>query len=257
MSTCSIRRIMGALQPPAYHGIATVALDHRRVRAAIDDLAARNAVARWYRMRRSAASTMSASTPAAGRTAATLMDASCPARAIGVMLIIIAATMPNAVRIPSDPLERYPDLTIPALEGATRMHRKLTAELLERHSTCSVSTMPAPARHRRGVGASGKARDIVWIAHELTHHSRRFLLHGMIDAIINQTGHEFAPRRGSARALLGRADRSRSGAYPHRPLSPGQSAVAIDGFRLNHVTRRPDRRIHNVIEPTLFEARLR
>ena len=44
MSTCSIpRRSRGALEsiPPSYHGVATVALDHPRVRAAIDDLAAR------------------------------------------------------------------------------------------------------------------------------------------------------------------------------------------------------------------------
>ncbi len=44
MSTCSIRtRWPAALEQlsPAYHGVATVALDHARVRAAIDDLAAR------------------------------------------------------------------------------------------------------------------------------------------------------------------------------------------------------------------------
>ena len=47
----------------------------------------------------------------------------------------------------------------------------------------------------RGIAAAldeaNRARDIVWIAHELTVHTRGFLLRGVIDAIINQDpGHE-------------------------------------------------------------------
>ena len=50
--------------------------------------------------------------------------------------------------------------------------------------------------------ASGRSLDIVWIAHELTGDTRRFLLGGIADAVINQDpGHE---ARSAARVLLAR-----------------------------------------------------
>ena len=79
MSTCSIRtRSRGALEsiPPSYHGVATIALDHPRVRAAIDDLAARGVAV--VTLVSDAPSSrrlhyVGIDNPAAGRTAATLM----------------------------------------------------------------------------------------------------------------------------------------------------------------------------------------
>ena len=47
---------------------------------------------------------------------------------------------------------------------------------------------------------SGKADQVVWIGHELTPHTRRFLFQGTMDAVINQdSGHEV---RSAARLLL-------------------------------------------------------
>ena len=61
---------------------------------------------------------------------------------------------------------------------------------------------------------------MVWIAHELTQHTRRFLVRGTLDAIINQDpGHE---ARSAARVLLAHC----SG----EPISPDQERIRIDIF---------------------------
>jgi hypothetical protein len=68
--------------------------------------------------------------------------------------------------------------------------------------------------------ASGRAREVVWIAHELTLHTRWFLVRGTLDAIINQDpGHE---ARSAARTLLAHC----SG----EPISPDQERIRIDIF---------------------------
>ena len=68
--------------------------------------------------------------------------------------------------------------------------------------------------------ASGRAHDIIWIAHELTVHTRDLVLRGVIDAIINQDpGHE---ARSAARVLLA-----------HRwgdPVMADQERINIDIF---------------------------
>lgn len=206
--------LAGALEalPPAYHGVATVALDHPRVRAAIDDLVARR-VAVVTLVSDSPSSRrmhyVGIDNPAAGRTAATLMGRFLAGRKGSVA--VIAGSL--ALR---DHAERqfgfhqilsseYPDLTaLPALVGRddSGRTRTLTAELLKRHP--DLLGIYSAGAGNRGIAAAleeaGRARDIVWIAHELTHHTRRFLLHGTIDAIINQDpGHE---ARSAARILL-------------------------------------------------------
>jgi LacI family transcriptional regulator len=70
--------LAGALEElsPAYHGVAVIALDHPRVRAAIDDLAARGvAVVTLVSDAPSARRLhyVGIDNPAAGRTASTLM----------------------------------------------------------------------------------------------------------------------------------------------------------------------------------------
>ena len=71
-----------------------------------------------------------------------------------------------------------------------------------------------------GLGASGRAGDIVWIAHELPADARRFLLSGTIDVIINQDpGHE---ARSAARVLLAHC--------LGEPIIPDQERIRIEIF---------------------------
>jgi LacI family transcriptional regulator len=206
--------LAGALEQisSSYHGVATIALDHPRVRAAIDDLAARDIpvvtlVSDAPSSRR--IHYVGIDNPAAGRTAATLMGRFLHGRkgAVGV----IAGSL--ALR---DHAERqfgfhqiisgeYPNLVaLPALEGRddSTYTRTLAARLLaQRPDLVGIYSVGAG---NRGIAAaleqSGRARDVVWIAHELTVHTRSFLLRGVIDAIINQdAGHE---ARSAARVLL-------------------------------------------------------
>ena len=73
--------------------------------------------------------------------------------------------------------------------------------------------------------ASGRAKDVVFIAHELTPMSRRHLMRGTIDAIINQdAGHE---ARSAARLLVA----EREGLA----IDPGQERIRIDIFVRDNV----------------------
>ena len=73
--------------------------------------------------------------------------------------------------------------------------------------------------------ASGRARDIVLVAHDLTTFNRKHLIRGTIDAIINQDpGHE---ARSATRLLL--AEREGS------PFHPGQERIRIDIFLRENV----------------------
>jgi LacI family transcriptional regulator len=71
-----------------------------------------------------------------------------------------------------------------------------------------------------GLEASGRAKDIVFVAHEITEGSRRALIRSTIDAIINQdAGHEV---RSAVRVLIAHAD--------HTPLVEAQERIRIDIF---------------------------
>ena len=72
---------------------------------------------------------------------------------------------------------------------------------------------------------SGRTRDIVFIAHELTAFSRRHLIRGPIDAIINQDPGHMA--RSAARILLA----MREG----MEIVPGQERIKIDIFIRDNV----------------------
>jgi LacI family transcriptional regulator len=148
--------LAGALEQlsPAYHGVATVALDHPRVRAAIDDLVARNVSVVTLVSDAPSSRRMhyvGIDNPAAGRTAATLMGrflSGCKGP-VGV----IAGSL--SLR---DHAERqfgfhqilsseYPDLTaLPALEGRddNERTRGLTAKLLKRHPDLLGTTAASP-----------------------------------------------------------------------------------------------------------------
>jgi LacI family transcriptional regulator len=71
-----------------------------------------------------------------------------------------------------------------------------------------------------GLEASPRAKDIVFIAHEVTEGSRRALIRGTIDVIINQdAGHEV---RSAVRVLLSKVDNA--------PLIEAQERIRIDIF---------------------------
>ena len=68
--------------------------------------------------------------------------------------------------------------------------------------------------------AGGRARDVVFIAHELTDFSRSYLMHCTMAAIINQDpGHE---ARSAARILLARCT--------NQPVIDDQERIRIDIF---------------------------
>jgi LacI family transcriptional regulator len=82
----------------------------------------------------------------------------------------------------------------------------------------------------RGVAAaleaSGRAHEIVYIGHELTAHTRRFLVRGVMDACINQdAGHEV---RSAARVLMAQC--------LNEPLMPDQERIRIDIFIRDNLT---------------------
>jgi LacI family transcriptional regulator len=217
---------------PAYHGVATVALDHPRVRAAIDDLAERGIpvvtlVSDVPSSRR--LHYVGIDNPAAGRTAATLMGRFLGGRkgAVG----IVAGSL--ALR---DHAERqfgfhqvlsseYPDLVaLPAVEGRddSECTRAVTAELLaQRTDLVGIYNVGAGNRGiAAALEASGRGEDIVWIAHELTVHSRRLLVRGLVDAIISQDpGHE---ARAAGRVLLSISC--------GEPILPEEARIRIDIF---------------------------
>jgi LacI family transcriptional regulator len=198
--------------PADFQGVATVALDHPRVRCAIDDLVARGVhvvtmVSDAPNSRRE--HYVGIDNPAAGRTAASLMGRFLGGRKGKVGVIVGSMSL-------RDHAERhfgfhqvlsgeYPDLLLlPALEGRDDSERNhaLVSDLLDRYPDLiglynagagndSIASVLAALPH---------ARDIVWIAHELTAETRRHLLTGMVDAVINQDpGHE---ARSAARLLL-------------------------------------------------------
>ena len=71
-----------------------------------------------------------------------------------------------------------------------------------------------------GLDSSPRAKDIVFIAHEITEGSRRALIRGTIDVIINQdAGHEV---RSAVRVLLSKVDNA--------PLVEAQERIRIDVF---------------------------
>lgn len=226
--------LAGALEnlSPAYQGVAVIALDHPRVRAAIDELAARGVAV--VTLVSDAPSSrrlhyVGIDNPAAGRTAATLMGRFLAGREGKVAVIAGSLSL-------RDHTERqfgfhqilsseYPNLlALPVIEGRddSERTRELTAALLARHA--DLRGIYCCGAGNRGIAsaleASGRAREVVWITHELTQYTRRFLVRGTLDAIINQDpGHE---ARSAARVLLAHC----SG----EPISPDQERIRIDIF---------------------------
>jgi LacI family transcriptional regulator len=213
-------------------GVAVVALDHPSVREAIDDLTDAGTtvvtvVSDIPRARR--AHYVGIDNSAAGRTAASLLGRFLGNR--GGKIGLIAGSI--ALR---DHIERqlgfeqvitrdFPNVRLlPVREGRDDDARVevLATALLEEHPDL-VGIYSAGAGNGGIIAAlerAGRARDIVFVAHELTPLSRRHLIRGTIDAIINQDpGHE---ARSAARLLI--AEREAL------PINPGQERIRIDIF---------------------------
>jgi LacI family transcriptional regulator len=218
-------------------GVAVVALDHPTVRQAIDDLVASGVtvvtlVSDAPRSRRS--HYIGIDNAAAGRTAASLLGRFLGGRPGKVGLV--AGSM--ALR---DHIERqigfeqviardFPALTLlPVRESRDDDDRveELATGLLREHPDL-VGLYNIGAGNGGIVAAleaSGRARDVVFIAHELTPFSRRHLIRGTIDAVINQDpGHE---ARSATRLLI--AERENA------PYDSGQERIRIDIFIRDNV----------------------
>ncbi|MEP5517347.1 MAG: LacI family DNA-binding transcriptional regulator, partial [Bauldia litoralis] len=218
-------------------GVAVVALDHPSVCEAIDDLTQSGVtvvtlVSDAPRSRR--AHYVGIDNTAAGRTAASLLGRFLGGR--GGKVGLIAGSM--ALR---DHIERqigfeqviardFPDLRLlPIREGRDDDDRveALAAALLGEHDDL-VGIYNVGAGNGGVVAAleaSGRSRDVVFVAHELTPFSRRHLIRGTIDAIINQdAGHE---GRSATRLLIA----EREGI----PIDAGQERIRIDIFVRDNV----------------------
>ena len=213
-----------------FDGVATVALDHPKVRAAIDELSAKGVAVVTLVSDAPAAQRIhhvGIDNAAAGRTAASLLGRFIGQRAgkVGV----IAGSM--ALRDHSDRHfgfaqvlgGDFPELEIlPVQQGRDDAGRNETivARMLE--ETTGLLGLYNIGAGNRGIvtalEASGRARDVVYIGHELTPPTRQALLRGTMDACISQdAGHEV---RSAARVLLSHCLRE--------PLMPDQERIRID-----------------------------
>ena len=199
-----------------HDAVVVMALDHPQVRAAIDDLADAGSVVVTLvsdvpTSRRS--HYVGIDNVAAGRTAASLLGRFVGARGgrVGIVLgdhalrdhaerlfgfqQLIAAEHPFLKLLA--PVEGHDD---PAETG------RHVARLLKRER--ELTGLYSIGAGNRGIDAalqaSGRAGEIVWVCHELTAHTRRSLLDGVADAVINQdAGHEIRSAVRVALAQLG------------------------------------------------------
>ena len=201
-----------------YDGVAVVALDHPRVREALNALAERGVtvvtlVSDVPSSRR--VHYVGIDNSAAGRTAATLMGRYLSDRRGKVGLIAGSLSL-------RDHIERqfgfeqvmahdFPNLTLlPVREGRDdRVKVQGVAEQLLADHKDLIGLYNVGAGSG-GIAAAleqaGRARDMVFITHELTEDTRRALIDGTIDIIINQdAGHEV---RSAIRVLMSKADRA-------------------------------------------------
>jgi LacI family transcriptional regulator len=220
-----------------YQGVAVVALDHPLVRAAIDELVARGV----------AVVTLVSDVPSSQRVRYVGIDNSAAGRTAGTLMGRFAAGRKGTIGVIAgslslrDHVERqfgfaqviageYPGLkALAARESRNEpgRSRHIAETLLAEHPDL-VGIYNVGAGNR-GVAAAlegaGRDRRVIFIGHELTVHSRRFLVRGIMDAVINQDpGHE---ARSAARILLAQC----SGA----PIVAEQERIRIDIFIRDNV----------------------
>jgi LacI family transcriptional regulator len=216
----------------SYEGVVVVALDHPMVRQAIDDLDARGIevvtlVSDVPGSKR--AHFVGIDNSAAGRTAATLLGRFAGGRKGPVAILAGSLSLrDHAERIYGfqQVLEsEYPNLALlPVREGrdeAERCRAVVAALLAEQPDLVGIYNAGAGNRGvAEALEQSGRARDVIFVGHELTPHSRRFLMRGTMDAVINQDpGHE---ARSAARVLMARGLK--------QAIVPDQERIRIDIF---------------------------
>ncbi len=213
-----------------YDGLAVVALDHPRVRAAIDHLMAAGIhvvtlvsdVPSSHR-----AHYVGIDNVAAGRTAGALLGRFLSGRKGKVGLIAGSLALSDHtdrfIGISRVIASEFPGLEVlRPLEGRDddATNQRLTEKLLAEHSdlvglynigagTSGIAT---------ALAESGRADHIVFVGHDLTSHTRRFLLTGVIDAVISQNPGREA--RSALRILQALARKE--------PISVAQEVIGID-----------------------------
>jgi LacI family transcriptional regulator len=193
-------------------GVAVVALDHQSVRAAIDDLVAVgvHVVTLVSDVPGSArAHYVGIDNVAAGRTAATLLGRLNGARPGKVGMIMGSQSLrDHAERIfgfnQVMGLEYRHLSALTPLEGYDQddVNGDLTVRLLAENSDLvGIYNIGAGTEGvAKAIAESGRAENLIFIAHDLTPFTRRGLLRGVIDAVVSQdAGHE---ARSAIRVLL-------------------------------------------------------
>ncbi len=215
-----------------YEGVAVVALDHPMVREAIDALDARGIevvtlVSDVPASKR--AHFVGIDNSAAGRTAATLLGRFTGGRSGPVAVLAGSLSLrDHAERVYGFQqvlASEYAALKIlPVREGRDDVEncRTVVAALVAEVPDL-VGIYNAGAGNRGVAEAlehAGRAKNVIFVGHELTPHSRRFLMRGTMDAVINQDpGHE---ARSAARVLMARGLR--------QAIVADQERIRIDIF---------------------------
>ena len=218
--------------PSGIDGVAVVALDHPAVTEAINALADAGVVVLTLvsdvpNSRR--AHYVGIDNFAAGRTAASLIGRFVGPRKGKVGLIAGSLAL-------RDHIERqfgfeqiisreYPNLEVLPVREARDENARVEAaarSLLKDHSdlVAIYNAGGGQAGVIAALEATGHVSDVIFVAHELTVSTRRHLVRGTIDALINQDAGHMA--RSTARILTA----LREG----RPIVPGQEHIRIDIF---------------------------
>jgi LacI family transcriptional regulator len=196
-----------------YRGLAVVALDHPLVHAAIDNLEEDGThvvtlVSDVPASRRQRY--VGIDKVAAGRTAGSLVGRLVGAAQHGKVGVIAGsqALRDHAERIfgfTQVLTAQFPQCEVlPTVEGRDEDHLSysLTARLLaEHHDLIGLYNVGAGTPGvARAVMEAGREKEVVFVGHDLTSYTRRFLLSGVMDAVISQNpGHE---ARSAIRVLL-------------------------------------------------------
>jgi LacI family transcriptional regulator len=194
--------------------VVVMALDHPLVRAAIDELESAGIgvvtlVSDVPSSRRH--HYVGIDNVAAGRTAASLVGRFVGPRAgpVGVILgsMSLRDHAERSFGFSQVMSTEFPSLKVlPPLEGKddSRHTGRLARDLLKRHPSLLAVYSGGAGNHgiASALEASGRARDVVFVAHELTPRARQYLLAGTMDAVLNQdAGHEI---RSALRLALAR-----------------------------------------------------
>lgn len=220
-----------------YDGVAVVALDHPRVREAVNALTERGVtvvtlVSDVPSSRRT--HYVGIDNSAAGRTAATLMGRYLSGRSGKVGLIAGSLSL-------RDHIERqfgfeqvmahdFPNLMLlPVREGRDDRDKVQTVaeQLLADHPDMIglYNVGAGSAGIAAALEGAGRAGGVVFITHELTDDTRRALIDGTIDIIINQdAGHEV---RSAIRVLMAKADNA--------PLVDSMERIRIDIYLRDNI----------------------